>query len=131
MPEILNLLAPLLLGSINRKNLTKRAKKEQLWLLLVKRKGLFQKFGAVSLVCYWDSHEMLMFPLLMAGQIMHPSNGMHTVCVYIYKHLENSSYYTINVKIITLFYYYIKKSLLHMHRESMWVKSLYSYPYLN
>jgi hypothetical protein len=39
--------------------------------LLVKK--LFQKVGAISLVCYWDSHEMLMFPLLMADQIIHPS----------------------------------------------------------
>jgi hypothetical protein len=50
-----------------------------------------QKVGAVSFVCYWDSHEMLMFPLLMAGQIMHPSNGMLTVCVCVCKHLQNGS----------------------------------------
>jgi hypothetical protein len=28
-----------------------------------------------------------MFPLLMAGQIMHPSNGMFSVCMC--KHLQN------------------------------------------
>jgi hypothetical protein len=54
----------------------KKKKKER-------KKKLFQKVGAVSLVCYWDSHGMFMFPLLMAGQIMHPSNSMLTVCVYI------------------------------------------------
>jgi hypothetical protein len=86
MPEILNLLTPLLLGSINRENLPKRVrekKKEQLWLLLIKKKNV-QKVGIVGLVWYWDSHEMLMFPLLMAGQIMHPSNGTFTVCVCVY-----------------------------------------------
>jgi hypothetical protein len=45
-------------------------------------KKLFQKVDAVSLACYWDSHEMLMLLLLMASQIMHPSNGVLTVCVH-------------------------------------------------
>jgi hypothetical protein len=47
------------------------------------KKKLFQNVGAVILVCYCDSHEMLMFPLLTAGQIMHSSNGVLTGCVYV------------------------------------------------
>jgi hypothetical protein len=35
------------------------------------------------LVCNWDSHEILMCPLLVAGQIMHLSNGVLTVCMYV------------------------------------------------
>jgi hypothetical protein len=66
MPEILKLLAPLFLGSINRKNLPKRVRRKGATLTVADRK-LFQKIGAVSLVCHGDSHEMLMFPLLMAS----------------------------------------------------------------
>jgi hypothetical protein len=50
MPEILNLLAPLLLGSINRENLPNRVGKGA--ILIVAGKKLFQNIGAVSLVCY-------------------------------------------------------------------------------
>jgi hypothetical protein len=32
-----------------------------------------------------------MFPLLMAGQIMHPSNGVLKVYVCMCKHLQNGS----------------------------------------
>jgi hypothetical protein len=77
MPEILKLLAPLFLGSINRENLPKRVRRKGTTLIAAGRK-LFQEIGAVSLVCHGDSREMLMFPLLMADQIMHPSNGMLT-----------------------------------------------------
>jgi hypothetical protein len=49
MPKILNLLASLFLRSINRKNLPNRVGKGAT-LLLVKK--LFQKVGAVSLICY-------------------------------------------------------------------------------
>jgi hypothetical protein len=49
MPEILNLLAPLLLGSINRENLPKRVGKGAA-LTVAGKKKLFQKVGAVSLV---------------------------------------------------------------------------------
>jgi hypothetical protein len=57
MPEILNLLAPLLLGSINRENVPKRVGKGITVAGKIKKKKnkakkLFQKFGAVSLVCY-------------------------------------------------------------------------------
>jgi hypothetical protein len=56
MPEILNLVAPLLLGSINRENLPKSAKRKGATLTVAgktKTKAkLFQKVGAVSLVCY-------------------------------------------------------------------------------
>jgi hypothetical protein len=51
--------------------------------LTVASKKLFQKVGAIGLVWYWDSHEMLMIPLLMAGQTMHPSDCAFTACVYV------------------------------------------------
>jgi hypothetical protein len=97
MPEVLNLLAPLLLGYINRENLPKRVrkKKEQLWLFLVKQnktkqktvpKGWLSKLGLL-LRQSWDAYVSL----AMAGQIMHPSNGILTMCVYMCKHLQNGS----------------------------------------
>jgi hypothetical protein len=87
MPEILNLLAPLLLGNINRQNLPKRVRpKTRATLLLIKKKKTVPKVGTVGLVWYWDSHELLMFPLLMAGHIMYPSGGVLTVCMS--KHLQ-------------------------------------------
>jgi hypothetical protein len=51
MPEILNLMASLLLGSINRENLSKRVEKGGT-LTIAGKKKLFQKVGAVVLVCY-------------------------------------------------------------------------------
>jgi Na+/H+ antiporter NhaB len=59
MPEILNLLAPLLLGSKNRENLPKRVKKKRSNFDCAgkknktktnKQKNLFQNVAAVSLV---------------------------------------------------------------------------------
>jgi hypothetical protein len=53
MPEILNFLALLLLGSINRENLPKRIKRKGATLTVAgkkRKKKLFQKVGAVSLV---------------------------------------------------------------------------------
>jgi hypothetical protein len=52
MPEILNLLTPLLLGSINRENLPKTVQRKGATLTVAgkKKKKLFQKVGAVSLV---------------------------------------------------------------------------------
>jgi hypothetical protein len=59
MPEILNLLAPLRLGGINRENLPKRVRNRATLTVASKKKKkkerkkkLFQKVGAVSLVCY-------------------------------------------------------------------------------
>jgi hypothetical protein len=77
------LLAPLLIGNISMENLPKRVKRKGATLTVAGKKKLFQKVGTVSLVCYRDSHEMLMFPLRMAGQTMHPSNGVLTICVYV------------------------------------------------
>jgi hypothetical protein len=51
MSEILNLLAPLPLGSINRENLPKRVRKRAT-LTVAGKKKLFQMVGTVSLVCY-------------------------------------------------------------------------------
>jgi hypothetical protein len=51
MPKILNLLAPLLLGSINRENLPKGIRKRAI-LTVDNKKKMFQKVGAVNLVCY-------------------------------------------------------------------------------
>jgi hypothetical protein len=56
MPEILNLLSPLLLGSINRENLPKRVrgKKKKRSNFVAnkkkKQKKMFQKVGTVGLV---------------------------------------------------------------------------------
>jgi hypothetical protein len=50
MQEILNLLAPLLLGSINKENLPKRVKRKGATLTVAGKKKLFQKVGEVSLV---------------------------------------------------------------------------------
>jgi hypothetical protein len=51
MPEILNLLAPLLLGNINRQNLPKRVRpKTRATLLLIKKKKTVPKVGTVGLV---------------------------------------------------------------------------------
>jgi hypothetical protein len=52
MPKILNLLIPLLLRSINRENLPKRVRKRETLTAAGKKKKLFQKVDAVSLVCY-------------------------------------------------------------------------------
>jgi predicted Na+-dependent transporter len=49
MPEILNLLAPLILGSISRENLPKWVRKKGATLTVAGKK-LFQKDGAVSLL---------------------------------------------------------------------------------
>jgi hypothetical protein len=49
MPEILNLLAPLLLGNTNRENLPKRVRKKGATLTVASKK-LFQKVGAIGLV---------------------------------------------------------------------------------
>jgi hypothetical protein len=49
------LLALLLIGNINRENLPKRVKRKGATLTIagkIKTKNLFQKVGAVSLVCY-------------------------------------------------------------------------------
>jgi hypothetical protein len=51
MPKILNLLAPFLLGSISRETVPKRVGKGAT-LTVAGKKKLFQKVGAVSLVCY-------------------------------------------------------------------------------
>jgi hypothetical protein len=50
MLKILNLLAPLLLGSINRENLPKRVKRKEATLTIAGKKK--KKVDAVSLVCY-------------------------------------------------------------------------------
>jgi hypothetical protein len=58
MPEILNLLTSLLLGSINRENLPKSVRKRATLTIACKKKKKkkkkkqFQKVGSVSLVCY-------------------------------------------------------------------------------
>jgi hypothetical protein len=46
------LLAPLLLGSINRENLPKRVKRKAATLTVAGKKKLFQMVGAVSLFYY-------------------------------------------------------------------------------
>jgi hypothetical protein len=51
MSEILNLLAPLLVGSINGENLPKRVRKRATLTVAGKNKTV-QKVGAVSFVCY-------------------------------------------------------------------------------
>jgi hypothetical protein len=63
------------LGSKNWENLPKMVRRKGATLLLVKNcsKGLMQQ----------TCHEMLMFPLQIAGQIIHPSNDVLTVCVYV------------------------------------------------
>jgi hypothetical protein len=60
---------------------TYTGKKKRSNLTVAGKNNLFLKVGAVSLVWYWDSHEMLMLSLLMTGQIMHLSNGVLTECV--------------------------------------------------
>jgi hypothetical protein len=50
MPEILNFLAPLLLGNINRENLPKRLKRKGATLTVASKKKMFQNFGAVRLI---------------------------------------------------------------------------------
>jgi hypothetical protein len=52
MTQILNLLAPLLLWSINRENLTTRVKKKKATLTTASKKKTVPKAGAVTLDCY-------------------------------------------------------------------------------
>jgi hypothetical protein len=52
MPEILNLLAPLLLGSINRESLPKRVRKRATLTVLIKKQKTVPKGWCSKLGCY-------------------------------------------------------------------------------